>query len=49
MTATQSYLRGKQILAVDDEEDILETIQDILDESEIDPARDYDSALVTMI
>ena len=45
MTATQSYLRGKQILAVDDEEDILETIQDILDESEIDPARDYDSAL----
>jgi len=39
-----SYLKGKSILAVDDEEDILETIEDILDESTVDTARDYDDA-----
>ena len=43
MTA-ESYLKGKHILAVDDEEDILETIEDILDEARIDRARDYESA-----
>jgi len=41
---TTSYLKGKSILAVDDEEDILETIEDILDESTVDKARDYDNA-----
>ena len=37
-------LKGKHILAVDDEEDILETIVDILDESVIGCARDYENA-----
>jgi DNA-binding NtrC family response regulator len=46
MTATESFLKGKHILAVDDEEDILETIAEILDESEVDTARDYSSASV---
>lgn len=40
----ESYLKGKHILAVDDEEDILETIEDILDESSLDTARDYETA-----
>ncbi|QTA88248.1 Two component system response regulator [Desulfonema magnum] len=40
----KSYIRGKHILAVDDEEDILETIEDILDEARIDRARDYETA-----
>ena len=41
MTAMKSFLKGKHVLAVDDEEDILETIVEILDESEVDTARDY--------
>ena len=44
MASQQSYLDGKRILAVDDESDILETIQDILDMAEVDSARDYASA-----
>ena len=44
MTATESFLKGIHILAVDDEEDILETIVEILDESRVDTARDYQSA-----
>ncbi len=44
MAETQSYIRGKHILAVDDEEDILETIEDILEEARIDRATDYDTA-----
>jgi CheY-like chemotaxis protein len=44
MTAAESFLKGKHILAVDDEEDILETIEDILDNAHIDRARDYESA-----
>ena len=44
MTEKESLLKNKQILAVDDEEDILETIVDILDESDVDTARDYQSA-----
>ena len=44
MSGEESLLKGKHILAVDDEEDILETIMDILDESVIDSARDYESA-----
>ena len=44
MSGDESLLKGKHILAVDDEEDILETIMDILDESVIDSARDYESA-----
>ena len=44
MSGDDSLLKGKHILAVDDEEDILETIMDILDESIIDSARDYENA-----
>lgn len=45
MTAT-SYLSGKHILVVDDEPDILETIEEILDDSRIDTAGDYEDAVV---
>ncbi len=41
---TETYLKGKRILAVDDEEDILETISEILDKSEMDSAKDYKTA-----
>ena len=44
MTATESFLKGLRILAVDDEEDILETIKEILDEARVDTAREYQSA-----
>ena len=39
-----TFLAGKSILAVDDEDDILETIVDILEGCKVDTARDYDSA-----
>ena len=42
--AGHTFLAGKSILAVDDEADILETIEDILEESNVDTARDYESA-----
>jgi DNA-binding response OmpR family regulator len=44
MSGDESLLKGKHILAVDDEEDILESIADILEESVIDSALDYESA-----
>ena len=44
MTATESFLKDIHILAVDDEEDILETIVEILDESRVDTAREYQTA-----
>ena len=44
MAEPKSYLNKKRILAVDDEEDILETIVDILEEASVDTARDYKSA-----
>lgn len=44
MTQTGSYLKDKHILAVDDEADILETIEDILDDARIDLAGDYETA-----
>ncbi|MDQ7785029.1 MAG: response regulator transcription factor [Desulfomonilaceae bacterium] len=40
----QSYLAGKRILAVDDEPDVLESIEDILHDSVVDCARDYGTA-----
>jgi len=40
----KSYLAGKRILAVDDEPDILELIEDILQDSRVDCAADYESA-----
>jgi DNA-binding response OmpR family regulator len=44
MAASQSYIAGKKILAVDDEEDILETIGDILEGAHLDKVRDYETA-----
>ena len=44
MTVETSYIKGKRILAVDDEEDILETIEDILDDAQVDRATDYAGA-----
>jgi CheY-like chemotaxis protein len=39
-----SFIKGKHILAVDDEWDIIETIQEILDEAKLDFAQDYKTA-----
>ncbi|MFN2436598.1 MAG: response regulator [Desulfotignum sp.] len=39
-----SFLKGKHILAVDDEKDIIETIQEILDTATVDSATDYETA-----
>lgn len=44
MSAPKDYLDGLQILAVDDENDILETIEDLLDTASVDCARDFESA-----
>jgi DNA-binding NtrC family response regulator len=44
MTKTDSFLKNKHILAVDDEVDVLETIQEILEEATIDTAQDYETA-----
>jgi CheY-like chemotaxis protein len=40
----QTFLAGKSILAVDDEADVLETIEDLLEEAKVDTAQDYESA-----
>ena len=44
MTQTDSFLKDKHILAVDDEWDVIETIQEILDEAKVDIAQDYETA-----
>lgn len=44
MTKTDSFLKGKHILAVDDEWDVIETIQEILEEATVDVAQDYETA-----
>jgi len=44
MTQNDSFLKGKHILAVDDEWDVIETIQEILDEATVDVAQDYETA-----
>lgn len=44
MAKQHNYLKGKKILAVDDEQDILDTIEDILDEAVVDVAIDYETA-----
>lgn len=44
MSTSMSVLKGKFILAVDDEKDILETIEDVLDEVKLDTAADYETA-----
>ena len=43
-TKSSSNLKGLHVLAVDDEQDILDTIEDVLDEAKVDRAKDYDSA-----
>ncbi len=35
-TKSASYLKGLRVLAVDDEQDILDTIEDVLDEAQVD-------------
>ena len=42
--ASDDVLRGKKILAVDDEPDILETLEEILDECDVETAATFDSA-----
>jgi DNA-binding response OmpR family regulator len=44
MAVTKSYIKGKHILAVDDEEDILDTIEEILEEAHVDRAVSYEAA-----
>jgi DNA-binding response OmpR family regulator len=44
MAQRDSFLKGKHILAVDDEWDVIETIQEILDEAKVDVAQDYETA-----
>ncbi len=44
MTQSDSFLKDKHILAVDDEKDVIETIQEILDMANVDTAYDYDTA-----
>ncbi len=39
-----SHLTALSVLAVDDEKDILDTIEDVLDKAKVDRATDYDSA-----
>jgi len=42
--ANDDILKGKKILAVDDEPDILDTLEDILDECDIETASSFESA-----
>ena len=39
-----SVLRGKKVLIVDDDNDVIETIMDLLDECQVDSASDFASA-----
>ena len=41
MPSKKSYLEGMRILAVDDEEDVLDTIEEALEFSRVDKAADY--------
>ena len=43
-TESKSSIKGLNVLAVDDEKDILDTIEDVLDEAKVDRAEDYGSA-----
>ena len=45
MPKEKSYLEGKKILAVDDEGDVLDTIEEALEMAHLDKARDYKTAL----
>ena len=43
--AEKSYLKGKRILAVDDEEDVLDTIRDVLEGAMVSTAQSYQEAV----
>ncbi len=45
MTQTRSFLEGKHILAVDDEWDVIETIEEMLGQARVEVAQDYETAL----
>lgn len=45
MTENENHLKGKRILAVDDEEDILDTLVEALEDAHVDRASNYKSAL----
>lgn len=45
MPGTRSYLAGKRILAVDDEKDVLDTIQEALEDAKVDKAIDFETAV----
>ena len=45
MAEKKSYLKGLRILAVDDEEDILDTIAEALEKAHVDRAQDFKTAL----
>jgi CheY-like chemotaxis protein len=45
MPEKSSYLSAKRILAVDDEKDVLDTIEEILESSHVDRAQDFDTAV----
>jgi len=42
--AENDILKGKKILAVDDEPDVLDTLKEMLDECEVETATEYESA-----
>ena len=48
MMNSESPLKGKRILVVDDEPDVLETLQEILDMCVVHQAGDYDAAIAFM-
>ncbi|MBW2563561.1 MAG: response regulator [Deltaproteobacteria bacterium] len=44
MSNQESWLKGKKILVVDDEEDVLETVAEILEMANVEGAFDYNTA-----
>ena len=45
MSGKNPYLEGKKILAVDDEKDVLDTIEEALEDSHVDKALDFKTAV----
>jgi DNA-binding NtrC family response regulator len=46
--AKEDVLKGKKILAVDDEQDILDTLQEMLSDCQVETANSYESAKALM-
>ncbi len=44
MSQPDPLFKGKNIIAVDDETDVLDTIKELLEEAEVDTATDYETA-----